>query len=98
MFQLDECITIPGPRLLSAFLCVRTFSLSGGNIRSCREIIQTNTGNYANNMVYDFDANADTWNEIKSVRLPCVVLFIVEYALSVFISAFIIGHIHCLMY
>jgi len=86
-FQLDKCITIPGPRLIPAFLCVRTFSLSGEDIQTCREIIQTNTGNYANNMVYDFDANADTWNDIKSVRLSCGFCFIVvKYALSVFLT------------
>jgi len=68
-FQLEKCITIPEPRLISAFLCVRTFSLSGKDIQTCRKIVQTKTGNYANDMVYDFDANTDTWNPIKSVCL-----------------------------
>jgi len=67
-FQLNECITIPGPRLISAFLCIRTFSLSGVYTQTCQQIVQTNSGRYANDIVYDFDANADTWNEIKSVN------------------------------
>jgi len=66
-FQLDECISMPGPRLISAFLCIRAFSVSGVYTQICQEIVQANTGSYTNDIVYDFDANADTWNEIKSV-------------------------------
>ena len=67
ILQVSECVNISRKHAFKTlFSCVRAFTQDGNKVQQCQKMSAI-TNIQPSDVVYDFDANTNMWNNIKEV-------------------------------
>ena len=66
-FQVQDCVRLPVHAFKEMYACIRAYSHSGLTDETCHLINQMSKQNTYKTVVYEFDANAGNWEDIRMV-------------------------------